>query len=180
MPRSCDRAAFGSLHPRLAASLAIIPLSLGLAACAISAISAGERMSVIGGTFALHSMPPMALALLWRRTIFRGPSAPLRFMLLAALSGAPVVGCLIVLAGVWWMLPLVVFYAYFIVNAVVMIFLTVVCWRPRSPADLVCPACRYDMRGQRSCRCPECGAEFTVGELIRGRQRPLPLGCVRI
>ena len=29
-----------------------------------------------------------------------------------------------------------------------------------------CPHCAYDMRGQHECRCPECGAQFTVGELI--------------
>ena len=29
-----------------------------------------------------------------------------------------------------------------------------------------CPKCAYDMRGQRDLRCPECGTEFSIGELL--------------
>ncbi len=36
----------------------------------------------------------------------------------------------------------------------------------RAGGAVPCPHCAYDMRGQHECRCPECGAQFTVGELI--------------
>lgn len=28
-----------------------------------------------------------------------------------------------------------------------------------------CPQCGYDLQGQTACRCPECGATFTLGEI---------------
>jgi len=36
---------------------------------------------------------------------------------------------------------------------------------PSPPFVPHCPECRYDLRGQRECRCPECGREFALGEL---------------
>ncbi len=29
-----------------------------------------------------------------------------------------------------------------------------------------CPGCGYDMRGQKECRCPECGRQFSLSELL--------------
>ena len=49
-----------------------------------------------------------------------------------------------------------------------------ICYTPpheRTTRDSVpCPQCGYDLRGQRECRCPECGSEFTVGQLRRGQE----------
>lgn len=28
-----------------------------------------------------------------------------------------------------------------------------------------CPGCKYDLRAQKSLRCPECGAEWSIGGL---------------
>ena len=36
----------------------------------------------------------------------------------------------------------------------------------RDGAGIPCPTCAYDMRGLKSTRCPECGSEFTLDELI--------------
>lgn len=36
----------------------------------------------------------------------------------------------------------------------------------RGGGAIPCPHCGYDMRGQHECRCPECGAQFAVGELV--------------
>ncbi|MBN1511705.1 MAG: hypothetical protein JXB13_06800 [Phycisphaerae bacterium] len=36
----------------------------------------------------------------------------------------------------------------------------------RAGGVVPCPHCGYDMRGQHECRCPECGVQFTVGELV--------------
>lgn len=32
---------------------------------------------------------------------------------------------------------------------------------------LQCPRCNYDLRGQRECRCPECGLAFALGDLAK-------------
>jgi hypothetical protein len=40
-----------------------------------------------------------------------------------------------------------------------------ICHEPVEPAKVACPSCGYDLRGQRECRCPECGQEYTLGEL---------------
>ena len=40
-----------------------------------------------------------------------------------------------------------------------------ICHDPPEPAKVACPSCGYDLRGQHECRCPECGEQFTVGEL---------------
>jgi hypothetical protein len=44
-----------------------------------------------------------------------------------------------------------------------------ICHDAPDPAKVACPSCGYDLRGQRECRCPECGEQFTVGELAGGR-----------
>jgi hypothetical protein len=44
-----------------------------------------------------------------------------------------------------------------------------ICHDPAEPAKVACPSCGYDLRGQQECRCPECGEQFTVGELAGGR-----------
>jgi hypothetical protein len=41
-----------------------------------------------------------------------------------------------------------------------------ICHDLPEPAKVACPSCGYDLRGQRECRCPECGKQFTVGELL--------------
>ncbi len=40
-----------------------------------------------------------------------------------------------------------------------------ICHDVPEPAKVACPSCGYDLRGQRECRCPECGQEYTLGEL---------------
>ncbi len=35
----------------------------------------------------------------------------------------------------------------------------------RTPTRTPCPQCGYDLRGQTECRCPECGATFTLGDI---------------
>lgn len=49
-----------------------------------------------------------------------------------------------------------------------------ICHDPAQPAKVACPSCGYDLRGQRECRCPECGQQFTVGELMQRDAGPTP------
>jgi hypothetical protein len=39
---------------------------------------------------------------------------------------------------------------------------------------LACPLCGYDLAGLTEARCPECGASFTLEQLILARPRPVP------
>ena len=40
----------------------------------------------------------------------------------------------------------------------------------RAGADtIVCPACGYNLTGLREARCPECGAQYTLNELLAGQ-----------
>ncbi|HYE20540.1 MAG TPA: hypothetical protein VEA69_18980 [Tepidisphaeraceae bacterium] len=55
----------------------------------------------------------------------------------------------------------------------VWMILTLFFWVRSEPASeagaavsVRCPACGYDLRGQREARCPECGAAFSIGELL--------------
>ena len=38
---------------------------------------------------------------------------------------------------------------------------------PTGEINVECPACGYSMVGLDQCRCPECGAEYTIDDLIR-------------
>jgi len=66
---------------------------------------------------------------------------------------------------------------------IVWVLATVMVWRETnaertvrlaggSDADsVVCPMCGYDMRGVRMAQCPECGVEFTLGQLVRAQPK---------
>ena len=69
--------------------------------------------------------------------------------------------------------------------AVVWIILTIFVWREteaeraarlaRAGADvLVCPSCGYNLTGLRESRCPECGASFTLNELLAAQPSRVP------
>lgn len=38
-----------------------------------------------------------------------------------------------------------------------------------TPGSIPCPHCRADLRGQRDCRCPDCQQQFTLGELAAAK-----------
>ncbi len=40
--------------------------------------------------------------------------------------------------------------------------------------NVICPACGYSLIGLREARCPECGEQFTLDELIRRQEFALP------
>jgi hypothetical protein len=47
---------------------------------------------------------------------------------------------------------------------------SLICYDSPEPAQVLCPSCGYDLRGQRECRCPECGQQYTLGDLARPRE----------
>jgi hypothetical protein len=69
--------------------------------------------------------------------------------------------------------------------AVMWIILTIFVWREteseraarlsRANADvLICPTCGYNLTGLRESRCPECGASFTLNELLAAQPSRVP------
>ncbi len=39
-----------------------------------------------------------------------------------------------------------------------------------STAEVVCPRCRYVLNGLREARCPECGEQYTLDQLLTAQQ----------
>lgn len=71
-------------------------------------------------------------------------------------------------------------------SPIVWVFLTILIWREsaterrdrlRSTGSQVipCPVCGYNLTGLRDARCPECGASFTLNELMANTHQPDPL-----
>ena len=40
-------------------------------------------------------------------------------------------------------------------------------WRAARDKPPTCPKCKYNMSGLTQCRCPECGAEYRLDELVK-------------
>jgi len=59
-------------------------------------------------------------------------------------------------------------------GGIALIVVARICWEPREGPAVPCPKCGYDLRGQQECRCPECGQQFTVGELMQRDADPMP------
>jgi DNA-directed RNA polymerase subunit RPC12/RpoP len=44
----------------------------------------------------------------------------------------------------------------------------------RGTPAIACPLCGYDLAGLTEVRCPECGASFTLEQIVLARPRPVP------
>ena len=115
--------------------------------------------------------------LLWRRAVVWTPErmrATLSYAAVAVVAGA-VVGFVID-----WVQPYadeVALVLACLTATLLWIIATIFVWREtpaeraarlsRAGADaLVCPSCGYNLTGLREARCPECGATFTLNELL--------------
>lgn len=50
---------------------------------------------------------------------------------------------------------------------------------PSGEVRVFCPRCRYSMVGLRESRCPECGTQYTLDDLIRQQDYSLPRGAAQ-
>lgn len=177
----------GLLHPRLALTIALLPISAGLMAAwgAMAAETLGPRVAAFffGVLFAIPTLTfYWGSLLIWWPTVYWTPekrsmvgfwSGGLIFGLFVA---ALVVGeaeepasiallCLIsgVGSGVAMGLTFAKLYA-----------------EPRAPEPepIPCPACGANLRGQRGCRCKSCGKQFTLGELAAAHVVAQALGML--
>lgn len=171
-----------SIHPRMAASFALISITvgieLGLYVSAGWGFFPGETATIL-----LLVATPMvtvyAGSLLiwcpvvhWTRAKIRG-TVYVSIGLLASVAGAAG------LAALWqplyfaWIVGMI---AEFVFGGIALILLAWIWWTPphqRPGATAVpCPECGYDMRGQRDCTCPECGNSFTLAEISARDQIP--------
>lgn len=163
-----------SPHPRVAATFALFPLIVGLEI----------PMAVLGDFLERHfsslvAFSPAALfpalmlylgcLLIWWPVIDRTPRRRLG-MLVVSLAFALL---LLLAAGLPQFLgwginsSLVTLVSTSLVASGLALWATAwICHDLPEPAKVACPSCDYDLRGQRECRCPECGEQFTVGELL--------------
>ncbi len=114
--------------------------------------------------------------LIWRRTIAWTPQRVGRTF--AALGGAAAAGGVIG-APLLWLYPGEQWVAAFLgiaCGSVVWIIMTIFVWREttderaqrlRGARDaVVCPSCGYNLTGLAATRCPECGKQYTIDELL--------------
>jgi hypothetical protein len=50
--------------------------------------------------------------------------------------------------------------------------------RGRRSVNVSCPACSYNLTGLSECRCPECGAQYTIDQLYAAQPKPLAASAV--
>ncbi len=168
-------------HPRYAATFALIPLALGgewLVDRLLSLIwrlLAPSRAAHLGCEF-IHELTPVAVfyvgaLLIWAPTVWWSRRKK-RNVWLASAALFTLVG----VASFWqWLGRLLGFRADYLVaylgSALALILVSRICWMPpketRAGGAVPCRRCSYDLRGQRECRCPECGEQFTLGDLAR-------------
>jgi hypothetical protein len=175
-----------SPHPRVAATFALIPLIVGLEipVVALSDSLEGWLRNVFGGDPIANVLawapvmlfPGVMLCLgclvIWWPTVNWTPRRWVRLLVISLLFAL-----LLLLAGVvprllGWRNDsaiLTLLATSLVASGLALFAMAQICHDPVEPAKVACPSCGYDLRGQRECRCPECGRQFTVGELTRGR-----------
>jgi len=52
-------------------------------------------------------------------------------------------------------------------------------WRAARDKPPTCPRCGYNLSGLSQCRCPECGAEYSLDQLWHAGILPRPAGAAR-
>jgi hypothetical protein len=169
------------MRPRLVATLVLIPVVLVVWYVALNWLlsfmfappvttpTRGSSLNWIG--FALVYSGPFpwyyfaVLAIWWRTVRWTGARRVwVAVISLIVLVAAVVSGTL----GAVGVAPLLQIATNSLLVPAALFALSVVCY-PRGDelptGGVACPRCGYDLRGQRECRCPECGQQFALGEL---------------
>jgi hypothetical protein len=179
------RPPIGPMHPRLVATFALIPITIGIQIALYVALTwvawsvAGTSWWLKAGAMILFCLAPVVMfygggLLIWWRTVrwthgkHFGVLVTTLVLLLVLVSTAALV--FVSEPLVFVVLPLV----GLIGGSIALIVVSRICWEPREGPAVPCPKCGYDLRGQQECRCPECGQQFTVGELMQRDADPMP------
>lgn len=178
------------LLPRILASLALVPATVGLWLLSyllymrflFSVFTPPSRASIILAFLLLSVLPVVvffggSLAIWWTAVRWTPDRRRRVFFTIAAFLGLMLVTPTIVALawidpweGIAWSLAVGL-----LGGAAALVWITVVCHTPRRAAGTraaPCPNCGYDLRGQRECRCPECGTPFTIGEIMASTREP--------
>ncbi len=173
------RRQIGLLHPRLVATIALLPLTGGVLIieafiCDWLRIDPDRPLTV------LIFMTPMVcfnagLLLIWWRTIKWTASRRLKVaaILLGLLALYTPAAAYLLMANDDDVGILLCLSVSFTGGAVAMVLISAVCWTPPgnpiTPRPVPCPQCGHDLRGQRSCRCGACGYQATLAELAASK-----------
>jgi hypothetical protein len=163
-----------SPHPRIAATFALIPLIVGLEIpLALLGDSLERHFDTVVAWSPVVLFPGLMLyvgyLLIWWRAVdwtprrrlgLLGVSLAFALLLLLAVSVPQLLG--------WHddSALLTLLSTSLVTSGLALWAAARICHDPSEPAKVACPSCGYDLRGQRECRCPECGEQFTVGQLV--------------
>lgn len=174
------------LHPRIGATFLLIPLAIaiemtlyvvmGLLMSTMRSTSPVLTIALIIGLIFLPAlMTYFGTLIIWSPVVRWTPSRRIRTLAISVLF-VLALATLGVLLFIWQSSPL----SYtapglaLLLACIAVVVLNLLWYTPpqaRGDADgVICPTCGYDLRGQNSCRCPECGTEYKLGELMANRR----------
>jgi hypothetical protein len=179
----------GSLHPRLAWTIAMIPITAGAGIAAMlsaglvftGAVPAGLGRLVLWFVVSCTALGPLAAwYLIWGRIVRWTPRTQNIAIVIAGAGTMLVTVSLFVLLlqpgpGGW----ILVLAGAGVVATLGALGLALVCRSPgRSGCidEINCPCCGYDLRMQTTIRCPECGTSYTLAALLDADAEPPPIG----
>jgi hypothetical protein len=167
-------------HPRLVATFALVPITVGVEIglyYAFAAWVSGANQFVLYACILALPLAPVLIfyaggLLIWWPTVrWTTRKRWGVFLTSAALAALLVPAARLALAenGLGMLATLLV---GLLGGGVALIVVGRICWTPPSEStEIHCAKCGYDLRGQRECRCPECGEQFTLGDVV-GRLGP--------
>ena len=166
----------GPMRPRLATTFALAP---GVAALMIVVAFVADRFDgggassrVVWGVAAVSPglLSYLGVGVVWAGGVDWNARRRTRVALTTAayVCSLPCVAALLFLSNAAGQITTFTLLATSLAGcAAAMIVASCICWEPRrADSGAPCPKCGYDLRGQHECRCPECGEQFTVGELV--------------
>lgn len=174
----------GSLHPKLAWTIAMFPIMTGAVLCLLLLVAdeidrTGNQRLLMVPIVPASVIPVTVWFRVWGPTVrWRGVRPILATAVVGGL-GLTLVGVFALSMTGWIFLPFLLLFSGPVIAVPGVAALTLVCWSPspdQSPGVVVCPECLYDLHMQHVCRCPECGTEYTLEELLAPEEQPLPIG----
>lgn len=166
-----------SLHPRVAATFALIPLTFGIVTAAYFLVAEVWQSAAFWVIACCVVLGPAVVfyggaLIIWcptvrwtRRKVIGTVVNTLAFVSSIAAVGGAAALWLHVYAAFAFMLI-----ASLLLGPVALLALSWICWTPpaerEASCSVPCPKCGFDLRAQQECRCPECGFTFLVGHIV--------------